>query len=377
MNPWDRWCAAWEREAEDLRKRGGFRTLGESPESKFAHNDYLGLRRHPQIRKALIEAVSSGLPFTSSGSRLLSGNLPLFRGFETEFAQCAGMPEALLFSSASEANRVAISALVDRRGIVIHDALAHASLIDGILHSGAKRRKFRHNDPEDLRTQLGNAKESVRLVVTEAVFSMDGDVAPLSELLKVCMEEDALLLVDEAHSVGLYGAHRTGLCEALPRSPHLVATTHGFGKALASAGGMLCAPGAVIEKIVNTSRAFIFTTAPSPLAVCAAEAAWKVARTDLERRQHLDALCNRMSLGLENQGWLLPQRPFQTPIFPILTGGLEKAVALSDRLRAQGVHLRPIRRPTVAEGTERLRATVTADLDPSDLETFLEVLSHV
>lgn len=362
---------------DDLRNRGLLRSLGAHPESKFSHNDYLGLRHDPRLRRALIQSLENGLPSTSSGSRLLSGNLPLFQSFESEFARSAGFPRALLFSSASEANRVILQALVDRKGFVFHDALAHASLIDGILHSGATRRKFLHNSPDDLRRQLRNQPSSLRVVVTESVFSMDGDVAPLAEILRVCEEEDALLVVDEAHAVGLFGAQCTGFCESLPRSPHLVATTHGFGKALASSGGMLCTIPEVLERIVNTSRAFIFTTAPSPLSVQAALEAWEIARSDSARRAHLEQLCNLFWEGLRQRGWTCPDRAIQTPIFPLLTGGLSPAIALSQRLESKGIHLRPIRPPTVKVGTERLRAALSAELCNSDIEEFLEILDHV
>lgn len=351
-----------------------FRTLGSHPESRFAHNDYLGLRRDPRLLLGIEEAIRSGVALTSSGSRLLSGNLELFTSFESDFAQAAGFPAGLVFASASEANRATICALVDRHDVAIHDSLAHASLIDGILHSGAKRRKFHHNNPDDLRSQLRLGGGKIRLVVTESVFSMDGDVAPLAEIHQVCKEEGAILFVDEAHAVGLFGACRTGLAESLPKDQTLVATTHGFGKGLASAGGILCTLPQVLETIVNTSRAFIFTTAPFPLAIKAAELAWKLSCADAGRRAHLESLCVRFGSGIQSMGWPVPVRAMPTPIFPLLCGGLETAIQKSAQLAAHGIFLRPIRPPTVPAGTERLRATVTADLHTSDLEEFLGAL---
>jgi len=376
-NGWELWASSWKTQTDDLKTRGMFRTLGQNPESRFGHNDYLGLRRDPRILDALRMALDAGLPMTSSGSRLLSGNLELFSAFESEFAQAAGFPSALLFASASEANRAAICALVDRHDVVIHDALAHASLIDGILHSGAKRRKFAHNDPDDLRAQLKTAGGRIRLVVTESVFSMDGDLAPLSALHQVCKEEGALLLVDEAHAVGLFGEHKTGLCEPIPKDSTLIAATQGFGKGLASAGGMLCTASEVIEAIVNTSRAFIFTTAPSPMAILTAKEAWKISQADAFRRKHLDSLCKSFESGLRSRGWQLPMRQISTPIFPLMCDGLEKAVQLSQILSQNGIFLRPIRPPTVPAGTERLRATITADLHSLDIDEFLKVLENV
>jgi len=369
-----RWQGRWAEQASRLRAEGRFRTLGPEGDAPFCHNDYLGLRHDPRIVQAVREALDDGLPLTSSGSRLLSGNLALFQRFEQEFAEASALPVALLFGSASEANRVVISALVGRHDLVLHDELAHASLIDGVVQSGAARRKFRHNSPDDLREVLREASGSgIRLVVTESVFSMDGDMAPLADLHEVCREAGALLLVDEAHAVGLWGKGRTGLAEVLPKDGVLVATTHGFGKALASSGGMLCTLPEVVEAVVNTSRAFIFTTAPSPMAVAAAQAAWGVARSDARRRAHLDALCQRLAAGMTDLGWPLPGKG-ATPIFPLLCGGLERAVALSDVLHRQGIPLRPIRPPTVPAGSERLRATVSADLSLETIDTFLEIL---
>lgn len=354
-----------------------FRTLGGHPESRFAHNDYLGLRRDPRLVTGLTQALEAGLPLTSSGSRLLSGNLDLFTSFESRFARAAGFPAGLVFASASEANRAAICALVDRHDIALHDSLAHASLIDGILHSGAKRKKFLHNDPDDLRAQLREGGGRIRLVVTESVFSMDGDIAPLADLHQVCKEEGALLLVDEAHAVGLFGKLRTGLSESLPKDQTFIATTQGFGKGLASAGGMLCTAPEILERIHNLSRAFIFTTAPSPMATKAAELAWDLSCADLERRSRLDSLCVHFEKGIQELGWPLPRRSISTPIFPLLCGGLEASVRTSAQLALHQIFLRPIRPPTVPAGTERLRATVTADLHTSDLDEFLGALRHV
>lgn len=372
-----RWQGRWDEQVSRLRAEGRYRTLGPEGDAPFCHNDYLGLRRDPRVLDAVRQALDAGTPSTASGSRLLSGNLGFFQDFEREFAAASALPAGLLFGSASEANRVAIAALVGRRDLALHDELAHASLIDGILQSGATRRRFRHNDPGDLRLRLREGGGGgIRLVVTESVFSMDGDVAPLADLHAVCREAGAMLLVDEAHAAGLWGEGRTGMAESLPRDGTLVATTHGFGKALASSGGMLCTLPELLEAVVNTSRAFIFTTAPSPFAVVAARAAWTLARTDVARREHLDALCRRLASGLEAQGWPIPGGG-ETPIFPLLCGGLERAVDLSDALHRQGIPLRPIRPPTVPAGGERLRATVCADLSPESIDSFLEILRAV
>lgn len=371
----DLWRTRWAGQASRLRAEGRFRTLGSGGDAKFCHNDYLGLRRDERIRESMVQALRDGLPTTSSGSRLLSGNLAIFEEFEHAFARAAGFPSALLFSSASEANRVVISALVGRHDAVVHDALAHASLIDGIQGSQARRLKFEHNDLDDLRAQLASLDgHGVRLVVTESVFSMDGDLAPLEGILAVCEEFGAVLLVDEAHAVGLAGVQKTGWCEGLANRRSLVATTHGFGKALASSGGILCTLPEVIERIVNTSRPFIFTTAPSPIAALVAQEAWNLAKSDSALHARLGDLCHQMEQGLHRMGWHSAKAP-STPIFPLLCGGLEKASKLAQRLEQQGIPLRPIRPPTVPPGTERLRATLSADLTSADIGSFLEILN--
>lgn len=374
----ERWLRRWNEDAVRLRSEGRYRTLGTGGDASFCHNDYLGLRRDPRLIASLQEAIAAGLPTTSSGSRLLSGNCDLFELFERDFSTRCGFPAGLLFGSASEANRVVIAALAGRHDMVIHDELAHASLIDGILQSGAQRRRFRHNDLDDLRAQLHSSTSTgVHLVVTESVFSMDGDRAPLAELLQVCNEMGALLLVDEAHAVGLHSPCRTGLAEILPKGGALIATTHGFGKALASSGAMLCTEPEVVDAILNTSRAFIFTTAPSPLAISAARNAWDLACGDDVLHSRLHANCRHMADGLSERGWSLPGHGGDSPIFPLLCGGLERACALSARMHSHGIPLRPIRPPTVPAGSERLRATISADLLPQDIETFLETLGHV
>ena len=363
-----------ERNLESIRERGLFRSPGLQTPAPFCHNDYLGLQRHPDLLKALQTALSDGLPTTASGSRLLSGNLSLFTDFEEAFARATGFPSELVLASASEANRVGIGAIVGRGDTAIHDTLAHASLIDGIVHSGAQRRKFRHNDPDDLRAQLRQSATGLRLVVTESVFSMDGDVAPLAEILQVCNEEDALLFVDEAHAVGVFGRESTGLAEALPHDGALIASTHGFGKALASSGGMLCTVPEVLQMIQNTSRAFIYTTAPSPLATYAAQWCWSFARTHFERHQALERNVCEMETGLRSRGLPLPERSLHTPILPVHTEGLARALAWSETLHSQGFPLRPIRSPTVPIGTERLRLTVSADLTSPQIQNLLEAV---
>ncbi|HOX52028.1 MAG TPA: aminotransferase class I/II-fold pyridoxal phosphate-dependent enzyme [Fibrobacteria bacterium] len=374
---WELWASRWRAQSEDLTARGMFRTLGSAPQSRFSHNDYLGLRHDPRLLKGLVQALEEGIPTTSTGSRLLSGNLDQFQSFESRFARAAGFPSGLVFASASEANRAIIQALVDRHDVALQDSLAHASLIDGVVQSGAQRRKFAHNDPEDLREQLRQGGGKIRLVVTESVFSMDGDIAPLRDLHQVCKEEGAFLLVDEAHAVGLFGEHRTGVAESIPKDSTLIATTQGFGKGLASAGGILCTAPQVLERIANHSRAFIFTTAPSPLAIKAAELAWDLSCADGGRHAHLEHLCTHFAQGIHALGWPLPERSLPTPIFPLLCGGLVASVQASAQLAKHNIHLRPIRPPTVPPGTERLRATVTADLHTSDLDEFLGALRHV
>jgi 8-amino-7-oxononanoate synthase len=359
-----------EREATGMRRR-----LGTSWGGAFSSNDYLGYAGDPELHRRLRTALEGGMPAGSTGSRLLSGGHPVFAELEGEFASATGADGALFFGSASEANRAAVTTLVGRHDHVVLDELAHASLWDGALRSGARRDKFRHNDPEDLRRVLRALPTSrIRLVLTESVYSMDGDAAPLADLLAVCDEEDALLLVDEAHACGIYGQARSGLSEGLSRSGALVATTHGCGKALASAGGVLCAPAEVLDELVNTCREFIFTTAPSPLAACAALEALRLSRAQPERRERLFALAKRLETGLRELGFLLPSRVLATAILPVLCGGLKRALRLENSLSEAGYSMRAIRAPTVAAGSERVRLTLRATQDEAEIDALLAVL---
>lgn len=359
-----------EREAAGMQRR-----LGSSWGGAFSSNDYLGYAEDQELRTHLLEAVASGLPAGSTGSRLLSGGHPVFAELEHEFACATGAERALFFGSASEANRAAVTTLVGRHDFVVLDELAHASLWDGAVRSGAHRDKFRHNDASDLRRVLRALPATqTRLVLVESVYSMDGDVAPLAELLSVCEEEDALLLVDEAHACGIYGEGRTGLSEGLPRSGALVVTTHGCGKALASAGGVLCAPAQVIDELINSCREFIFTTAPSPLAAYAALEALRLSRRQPERRETLFALSRRLEAGLSELGFHLPSRDTATAILPVLCGGLDTALRLEQRLSEAGFTLRAIRPPTVAVGSERLRLTLRATQSDEEIDMLLETL---
>lgn len=365
----------WSVRSSERVEKGMQRALGRLWAGEFAHNDYLGLAQDPALRLRLAQAVEGGLGAGSTGSRLLSGGHPVFEELETEFASAVGSEGALYFASASEANRAVVTALLSRHDVAVLDELAHASLWDGALHSGARRLRFSHNDPDDLRRTLREAPSSkVRLVLVESVYSMDGDVAPLSELLRVCEEEGALLLVDEAHGAGLYGARRTGLSEGLPRSGALIASTHGCGKALGAAGGILCAPRGLLTEIVNSCREFIFTTAPSPLAAWAALEGWRTARRETWRVEALFALSRRCETGLRDAGFPIESRSVPTAIFPLLCGGLEKAAQLGQELSEAGYPLRVIRPPTVAAGTERLRLTLSATLPEARLEALLDFL---
>lgn len=365
----------WSARSSERTAKGMQRALGRLWAGEFAHNDYLGLAQDPALRLRLAQAVEGGLGAGSTGSRLLSGGHPVFEELETEFARAVGSEAALYFASASEANRAAVTTLLSRHDVAVLDELAHASLWDGALHSGARRLRFAHNDPDDLRRTLREAPASkVRLVLVESVYSMDGDVALLAEILRVCEEEGALLLVDEAHGVGLYGERRTGLSEGLPRSGALIASTHGCGKALGAAGGILCAPAGLVTEIVNGCREFLFTTAPSPVAAWASLEGWRTARRESWRTESLFSLSRCFESGLRDAGFPLASRSVPTALFPLLCGGLEAASRLGREAAEAGFPLRVIRAPTVAAGTERLRLTLCATLPEARLLALLSFL---
>lgn len=342
----------------------------------FASNDYLGLANDPAVREAAIRAVEQ-YGAGAGASRLVCGSLAPHHALDEALAAFKGVEAALSFSSGYACALGALGALLGRGDFVILDQRVHASIVDAARLCGAKLRVFNHNDLDSLEARLkwvralASARKARALVVTESVFSMDGDHAPLRELAALKERYGAWLMVDEAHAVGLYGARGRGLAAALGVSERIEVQMGTLGKAMGAAGGYLCGSRALVDCLINRARPFLFSTAPVPAAVAAAAAGVRLAqsRTGEERRARL----------WQNVARLLPAAPARAPtdrsaIIPIRIGDEARAVAIADALRARGIFLPAIRYPTVARGAARLRLTVTAAHTPADLDQLQAAL---
>ncbi|HNZ75335.1 MAG TPA: 8-amino-7-oxononanoate synthase [Verrucomicrobiota bacterium] len=342
----------------------------------FASNDYLGLANDPAVREAAIRAVEQ-YGAGAGASRLVCGSLAPHHALDEALAAFKGVEAALSFSSGYASALGALGALLGRGDFVILDQRVHASIVDAARLCGAKLRVFNHNDLDSLEARLkwvraqASARKARALVVTESVFSMDGDHAPLRELAALKERYGAWLMVDEAHAVGLYGARGRGLAAALGVSERIEVQMGTLGKAMGAAGGYLCGSRALVDCLINRARPFLFSTAPVPAAVAAAAAGVRLAqsRTGEERRARL----------WQNVARLLPAAPARAPtdrsaIIPIRIGDEARALAIADALRARGIFLPAIRYPTVARGAARLRLTVTAAHTPADLDQLQAAL---
>jgi 8-amino-7-oxononanoate synthase len=349
-----------------LREGGPRRTL-----INWASNDYLGSAGALTVRNGAARALRS-FGAGSGAARLLAGGLSIHRRLEQALARWLGREEALLTTTGFQANLAALTAVAGDGDAVVLDRLCHASLYDGARLSGARLHRFLHNDPGDLaRVLAGCAGARRRLVCVESVYSMDGDEAPLRELAAVCRAHQALLLVDEAHALGVLGPQGRGLCAELGVDPDLLVGT--CSKSLGSQGGFIAAAAPVVELLVNRARPFIYSTAPVPAASGAACAALD----RLRREPGLPAALLERAAGLRralaDQGWQVPTG--RTPIVPVVVGGEAEALALAARLREAGHYAPAIRPPTVPEGSCRLRLTVTMAHRDADVRRLVKAMA--
>jgi 8-amino-7-oxononanoate synthase len=337
-------------------------------------NDYLGLAGDARLRRAAAEAAERE-GAGAGAARLVAGDLPVHGALERRLAAFKGAEAALLFNSGYHANAGVPPALVGRGDAVFSDVLNHASIVDGCLLSRAELVRYRHLDVAELADLLARTKARRKLVVTDAVFGMDGDAAPLREIADACERHGAMLYVDEAHSAGVLGPTGAGLAEALGVGDRVDVHMGTLGKALGAFGAYVAGSRRLVDLLVSRSRTFIFTTALPPAACGAAIAALDVLRTEPARRERLRALAARMKGGLERLGFDLSR--VVAPIFPVVLGTEERALAASRALRARGFFVRAIRPPTVPHGTSRLRVALTAGHDDAQVEAFLGALEEV
>jgi len=341
----------------------------------FSSNDYLGLANHPSLKTAAISAIEQHGAGTGA-ARLISGSQSPSHQLETALAVFKNAEATLTFSSGYTAAIGVLPALARAGDMVVIDKLVHASLVDAAKLSGAKLRVFRHNDLTHLDEILKQSTgESRRVwIVAESVYSMDGDLAPLLNLVDLKDAHGANLLLDEAHATGLYGKGRRGLAEEFGVSDRVELQMGTLGKALGAAGGFVCGSVDLIELLRHRARSFMFSTAPVPAQTAAALAGLEIVESEEgeERRTRLWQRVDEMKNGLIARGWKLPA--VRSAMVPLMVGGEREAVALSERLLEANVFVPAIRYPTVAKGAARLRLTLSADHTPADIEELLEAL---
>jgi 8-amino-7-oxononanoate synthase len=340
----------------------------------FSSNDYLNLASDPRLARAASDAARR-YGTGSGASPLISGHLLPARALERTLAKWEGTESALIFSSGFAANLALVTSLAGREDAIYSDELNHASLIDGCRLSRARIHVYRHCDANHLADLLKQKRSSRRkLIVSDSVFSMDGDLAPLAELYDLARRFDALLLLDEAHATGILGRSGRGAVELIPPpadlDPDAVIRIGTLSKALGAQGGFVSGSCRLVRWLVNVARPYIFSTALAPPSAAAARRAIAIAQKEPWRRLHMQslALCLRQRLGIQIDRVL-------SPILPLPAGSVRAALNLSARLKRQGILVPAIRPPSVPEGTARLRISLNAGHTIADVERFTDVLA--
>ncbi len=371
---------AWIDEALATRQREGLqrslivRTTQRVPVD-FSSNDYLGLAAHPLVVAAAAKAMEE-YGWGAGASPLVSGWTQAHASLATELARFEHAEAVALFPTGYAANLATIAALVEPGDAVYLDRLNHASLIDGVKLSGASLRVYPHTDAERLRITLQRDRGRYRrsLIATDGVFSMDGDLAPLVELADLADEFEAVLLVDEAHGTGVFGADGRGAASHFGVCDRIPVRVGTLSKALGSVGGFVAGSQRLIDWLIHQARALIFSTSLPAAAAAAANAALQIVIAEPERRERLQALGEQLRTELARRGWGVP--PSMGPIVPVMIGDPEQALAISSGLRDDELVVPAIRPPTVPRGTARLRISLTADHNPEVLAHLIRSLSR-
>lgn len=361
-------------ELDGLRERNQLRSLTQLQGVNLCSNDYLGLAEDPRLKQAVLESVEKSNRVGGTGSRLLSGHDPVWNELEEEFAAFAGTEAALYFANGYAANVGLLSAVLGKDDVVFSDAANHASLIDGIRLSGARKVIYPHRDLNFLEHSLRiHQKETCRkVIVTESVFSMDGDVAKIAIMQKLAARYGASLVVDEAHATAVHGPSGAGMVAEAGLTQEILAVVHTCGKALASAGAFVCGTRVLREFLINHARTLIFSTAMPPYAAGQIRAALRLAQImDAERKMLLDNSI-ATAWALQPAGAILVERSSQ--IIPVIIGANEGALAAARFLQEQGFAVRAIRPPTVPVGTARLRLSLTARITKENLVSLKTAL---
>jgi 8-amino-7-oxononanoate synthase len=355
-----------------LRERSQLRSFSQLPGANFCSNDYLGLAEDDSLKRAVLEAVEKSSRVGGTGSRLLSGHDRVWSELEEEFADFACTEAALYFSSGYAANVGLLTAVLGKGDVVFSDALNHASLIDGMRLSGARRVIYPHLDLNMLEEELRARRHETcrKMIVTESVFSMDGDIADLRSIQKLAERYGAAVIVDEAHATAVHGPGGAGMVAEAGRADEILAVVHTCGKALASAGGFVCGSKLLRDYLVNHARTLIFSTAMPPYMAGQIRAALNIAKQMNWQRESLLCKARRFALALCSDGWKVPGTDSQ--IIPVIVGGNDQALAAAQFLQRKGFAIRAIRPPTVPVGSARLRLSLTASITEDDLERLRE-----
>lgn len=340
----------------------------------FCSNDYLGLANHPQLIEAACEGATR-YGVGAGASHLINGHSAAHHDLEQALAGFTGFPQALLFSTGYMANIGVVTALAGREDAIFADKLNHASLNDAALLSRARFIRYPHLDLKTLETRLASTKVRRKLVISDAVFSMEGDSAPIPELLALCEQYQAILLLDDAHGFGVLGKQGRGSLfqtdSPSNHSPNLVYMAT-LGKAAGVSGAFVAAQWDVIETLIQSARSYIYTTATPPLLAHALLASLQLIEHEDWRRDRLRQHIAQLKQGLQPLPW--PLLPSVTPIQPLLIGDSKEAVRVSERLRERGILVPAIRPPTVPQGTARLRISLSAAHRPDDIRQLIEAL---
>ena len=359
---------------EQLDAKGRLRSLTATRGRDFTSNDYLALAESAALRDAASAALARGVPLGAGGSRLLRGNHPEHEALEEEAASFFGAETALYFPTGFAAN-AAIAATLPRKGdLIVYDALMHASFRSGLEPSRIPAIEAPHNDVDAMDAiikgwRASGGKGRVWIAV-ETLYSMDGDRAPLADLVALAARHDAMLILDEAHATGVYGEQGRGLGAHYEGAPNII-SLHTCGKGLGAAGGLVCLPRLYRDFMVNRGRSFIYSTAPSPLMAAVVREALKVSAGAEQERTQLQLLVRHAESCMKALG--LPVSGSQ--ILPVIVGEDTRAVRLAEALQARGHDVRAIRPPTVREGTARLRIALTLHVTPDDLDVLFADLA--
>ena len=365
-----------EKALEALTRRGRRRALAAASGIDFSSNDYLGLARSPELRDAARSAIAREVSVGSGGSRLLRGNDREHEALEAEAAAFFGAESALFFGGGFLANLALFSTLPQRGDLVVYDALIHASVHDGMRLGKAEQAEARHNDAQSFEDAIKAWRNAggtgTPWLAVESLYSMDGDRAPLDDLIAIADRYDGVLMIDEAHATGVLGPMGRGLGAALEGRENVVAL-HTCGKALGAMGALVTGPRILCDYLVNRSRPFIYATAPSPLVTAIVRAGLLICRFDAARREKL---ANLVAFAGQRLSETCGLKPSGTHIQPLIVGSDERATRLAAAMQKRGFDIRAVRPPTVPEGTARLRVMLTLNVDETQVAAMADALGE-